>query len=165
IMVGINVESQSEDFPKAVGGGADYVFTMNTYAKNIEATELTKPFLDSYISRYKQMPSYTADTYSMIKHILVPVIEETGSLDSEKIIPIMEEKEFLVPSGIIKWTQNHDLTWGPGYLTSLGVQWQKGELLGVWPNGWVPAPGAPAITYKGMVPIKIPPALYEKYKK
>ncbi len=30
----------------------------------------------------------------------------------------------------------HDLTWGPGYLTSLGGQWQDGKFVGVWPNKW-----------------------------
>jgi branched-chain amino acid transport system substrate-binding protein len=42
-------------------------------------------------------------------------------------------------------------------MTGLGVQWQDGKLVGVWPNKWVAAPGAPEITYKGLVPYKIPP--------
>ena len=52
-----------------------------------------------------------------------------------------------------------DPVWGPGYLTSLGVQWQDGELKAVWPNGWE------GIAYPGMVSYKIPPYMAEKYKK
>ena len=59
----------------------------------------------------------------------------------------------------------HDLRWGPGYLTSLGVQWQDGKQIGVWPNKWVAAEGAPEITYKGIQPYKIAPWIIEAYKK
>jgi branched-chain amino acid transport system substrate-binding protein len=59
----------------------------------------------------------------------------------------------------------HELKWGPGYVTSLGVQWQDGKLVGVWPNKWKAVPEAPEITYKGILPYKIPPWMIEKYKK
>jgi hypothetical protein len=50
-------------------------------------------------------------------------------------------------------------------VTSVGVQWQDGELKGVWPNKWKATPEAPELTYKGIVPYKIPPWMEEKYKK
>jgi len=163
--VGINVESQKETFNDATGGMSDGVFTMNTYARNIRQNELTGPFLEGYEKRFGEMPTYTADTYSAIKYTLVPAIEKAGTLDAEAIIPIIEESEVMVPSGKVAYEMDHDLKWGPGYLTSLGVQWQDGKLLGVWPNGWVAAEGAPPVTYEGMVPIKIPQPLIDKYKK
>jgi branched-chain amino acid transport system substrate-binding protein len=64
-----------------------------------------------------------------------------------------------------KGRQTHDLTWGPGYLTGLGAQWQNGKKMGVWPYHWVAAKGAPEVTYKGIVPYKIPPWVLEAYKK
>jgi branched-chain amino acid transport system substrate-binding protein len=102
-------------------------------------------------------------TYAAILHGLTPNIEAAGSLDADKIVARMENQETNVPSGRIKYEKDaqgrptHDLTWGPGYMTGLGVQWQDGKLVGVWPNKWVAAPGAPEITYKGIVPYKIPP--------
>ena len=75
----------------------------------------------------------------------------------------LENREFMVPSGKVKYEKDaqgrptHDLTWGPGYLTGLAGQWQDGKFVGVWPYKWVAAPGAPEVTYKGMVPLKIPP--------
>jgi len=59
----------------------------------------------------------------------------------------------------------HDVRWGPGYVTTIGVQWQDGALKGVWPNQWKATPEAPEITYKGIVPYKIPPWVIETYKK
>jgi branched-chain amino acid transport system substrate-binding protein len=169
--VGINVEAQKDDFWKATQKMSNYVFTMNTYARGIRVNKLTKPFVEGYIERFGEVPTYTADTYGAIKLALVPSIEKVGSLDSDKIVSVLENRVFLVPAGKIKYMKDsegrplHDLTWGPGYLTSLGVQWQDGELKAVWPNKWKLTPDSPAISYKGMVPIKIPPWMIEKYKK
>jgi len=161
--VGINVEAQKDGFWEATKGMGNYVFTMNTYARGIESNERTKTFVDTYIKRFGETPTYTADTYSAILDGLVPSIEAVGSLDADKIVAHLENREYMSPSGKVKYEKDaqgrptHDLTWGPGYLTSLGVQWQDGKLVGVWPNKWVAAPGAPEITYKGMVPLKLPP--------
>jgi branched-chain amino acid transport system substrate-binding protein len=171
VQVGINVEAQKDGFWEATQGQGNYIMTMNTYARDVETNELTKPFVDEYIKRFGEVPAYTADTYMAIKHSLVPAMEATGSLDPEKLIPYMEEHEVLVPSGKAgyykdeKGRHTHDLKWGPGYLTSLGVQWQDGKLVGVWPNKWKATPDAPEITYKGIVPYKIPPWVVEAYKK
>jgi branched-chain amino acid transport system substrate-binding protein len=171
VQVGINVEAQKDGFWQATQGMGNYVITMNTYARGVEYNELTAPFVNEYIKRYGEVPSYTADTYTAIVYGLAPAIEKAGTLDSEKIIPLMEESVHKVPAGVHKYFKDaegrhtHDLTWGPGYLTSLGVQWQDGELKGVWPNQWKATPEAPEITYKGIVPFKIPPWVVEKHKK
>jgi branched-chain amino acid transport system substrate-binding protein len=171
VQVGINVEAQKEGFWDATQGMGNYIMTMNTYARGVEYNELTKPFVEGYIQRFGTVPTYTADTYSAIVHGLKPAIEQTGSLDPEKLIPVMEPSETLVPAGKVAYFKDaeghptHDLKWGPGYLTSLGVQWQDGKLVGVWPNHWKASPDAPEVTYKGLVPYKIPPWMVEKYKK
>jgi len=166
LQVGINVESQKDGFWEATKGMGNYVFTMNTYVRGIEQNELTKPYMDAYIKKYNQTPTYTADTFAAIKYGLVPSIEAVGSLDADKIVAHLESREYKVPSGVVKYEKNkegiytHDLTWGPGYLTSVGCQWQDGKLVGVWPNNWMPDPKNHPnlkVTYKGMVPIKLPP--------
>jgi len=170
-MVGINVEAQKDGFYEATERMGNYVMTMNTYARGVEVNELTKPFVTRYIKRFGEVPTYTTATYDAIIYNLAPVIEQAGTLDADKLIPIMENREYMVPSGNVKYSKDaqgrhlHDLTWGPGYLTSLGVQWQDGKLKGVWPNRWKAAKGAPEITYKGIVPYKIAPWIIKEYKK
>jgi branched-chain amino acid transport system substrate-binding protein len=170
-MVGINVEAQKDSFWEATQGMGNYVMTMNTYARGVEVNELTAPFVNRYIERFGETPTYTADTYTAIIYTLAPVIEEAGTLDADKIVAILENREYTVPSGKIGYMKDaqgrhlHDVKWGPGYLTSLGVQWQDGKLAGVWPNRWKAAEGLPEITYKGIVPYKIAPWIIEKYKK
>jgi branched-chain amino acid transport system substrate-binding protein len=171
VQVGINVEGQKDSFWQATQGMANYVMTMNTYARDVEYNELTKPFVDTYVKKFGETPTYTADTYSAIKYAIVPAIEKVGSLDPDKLVAFMENDEHKVPSGVVGYMKDeqgrplHDLKWGPGYLTSLGIQWQDGQMKGVWPNKWKATPEAPEITYKGIVDYKIPPWVVEAYKK
>ena len=163
VQVGINVEAQKDGFWEATKGMGNYVFTMNTYIRGVEYNELTKPFVEDYYKRFGEVPTYTADTHTAIVEALVPSIEAVGSLDADKIVAHLENREYMVPSGKVKYEKDaqgrptHDLTWGPGYLTSLGGQWQDGKFVGVWPNKWKATPTAPEVTYKGMVPLKLPP--------
>ncbi len=171
VQVGINVEAQKDGFWEATKGMGNYVTTLDTYIMSVEYNELTRPFLDTYHKKFNEVPTYTADTYAAIVHGLVPSIEAVGSLDTDKIIASLENREYLVPAGKVKYMKDaegkplHDLTWGPGYLTSLGVQWQDGKQAGIWPNKWKAAEGAPEVTYKGIVAYKIPPWMIQKYKK
>jgi len=169
--VGINVEAQKDGFWQATQKMGNYVLTTNTYARGVEYNELTKSFVDGYVKKFGETPTYTADTCSAIVHGLAPTIEQAGTLDPDKLVSILENRVYKVPSGTIAYLKNaegrhlHELRWGPGYLTALGVQWQDGELKGVWPNKWKATPEAPDVTYTGMVPYKIPPWMIEKYKK
>jgi branched-chain amino acid transport system substrate-binding protein len=171
MQVGINVEAQKDGFWQATQKMGNYVFTMNTYARGVEYNELTKPFVEGYVKKFGETPTYTADTYAAIKYTLTPVIEKIGTLDPDQLVAVMENDVHKAPSGVVAYLKDaegrplHELRWGPGYETSLGVQWQDGELKGVWPNKWKATPEAPEITYTGMVPIKIPSWMIEKYKK
>lgn len=171
VQVGINVEAQKSGFWEATQGKGDYVMTLNTYCPGVEVNELTKPFIDKYMQRFGEPPTYTADTYTAIVHLLVPAIEKVGSLDADKLVAFLESNEYRTPSGKLAYLKDkdgnhlHDIKWGPGFLTSLGVQWQDGKQVGVWPNKWKAAEGAPEITYKGIKPYKIAPWVIKKYKK
>jgi len=171
VQVGINVEAQKDGFWGATQGMGNYVMTLNTYARGVEVNELTPRFVNTYIKRFGEVPTYTADTYAAIIYGLAPTIEEAGTLNADKIVAILENREYAVPSGKIGYLKDaqgrhlHELKWGPGYLTSLGVQWQDGKLVAVWPNRWKAAKGVPEITYKGVVPYKIAPWVIKEYKK
>jgi branched-chain amino acid transport system substrate-binding protein len=169
--VGINVEAQKEGFWQATQGMGNYVMTSDTYARGVEYNELTKPFVEGYIKRFGEVPTYTADTYAAIVYGLAPTIEQAGTLDSDKIVSILENRVYKVPGGTVKYMKDaegkplHDLTWGPGFLTGIATQWQDGKIMGVWPYKWKLTPESPEVTYKGIVPIEIPPWMVQKYKK
>jgi branched-chain amino acid transport system substrate-binding protein len=170
MQVGINVEAQKAEFWQATRGMGNYVITSNTYAHGVERNELEKPFVEGYFKRFGEVPTYTADTYASIVYNLVPSIEQAGTLDSDAVVAVMENRVYKVPSGTVKYMKDnlgrptHDLTFGPGYLTGLAIQWQDGKIAAVWPNHWKPAPGVD-VTYKGMHDIQIPPWMISYYKK
>jgi branched-chain amino acid transport system substrate-binding protein len=171
MQVGINSEASKDDFWQATRGSCNYIVTSTTFCRGVEANENTKHFVEGYFKQYGQTPSYTAGTYDSIIYTLVPTIEQVGSLDPDKIVVALENREFKNSSSTIKYAKDvdgrplHDLTWGPGYATGLVIQWQDGHQRGVWPNKWKLTPDSPEVTFKGMVPIKIPPWMIEKYKK
>jgi branched-chain amino acid transport system substrate-binding protein len=171
VQVGINTEAQKDSFLQATQGKGDYAMTLNTYCQGVEVNELTKPFVDAYVKRFGETPTYTADTYSAIMYALTPTIEEAGTLKPDRLVSILENRVYKVPSGTVKYTKDsegrplHDLTWGPGYLTTIATQWQDGKQVGVWPYKWKLTPDSPEVTYKGIVPFKMPPWVIEKYKK
>jgi branched-chain amino acid transport system substrate-binding protein len=171
VQVGINVEAQKDGFWQATQGMGNYVITSNTYARGLEVNELTKPFVEGYVKKFGETPTYNAGTYDAIFFALAPTIEQAGTLDPDKIVSILEERTYKVSTGIIKYMKDaegrplHDITFGPGFQTGIATQWQDGKLAAVWPNKWKATPEAPEVTYKGIVPIKLPPWVIEKYKK
>jgi branched-chain amino acid transport system substrate-binding protein len=158
--VGINVEAQKDGFWAATEGKGNYAVSITTFVRGVSYNELTQPFIEKYIKRFGELPTYTAVTHDAIKDVLVKAIEEAGAIDAEKLIPILEKGDFKgAGAPKTKFDKNHDLVFGPGYATGITFQWQDGKMKGWWPNGWE------GVTYEGMVPYKIPPWMIEKYKK
>ncbi|MGB6066197.1 MAG: ABC transporter substrate-binding protein [Desulfomonilaceae bacterium] len=156
-LVGINVEAQKDGFWDATNGNGNYSNTVGTYAR-VKITDKTIPFFDEYKKRFKEAPNYTAATHDAI-YILKNAIEKGGTLDSDKLVPILEKTDLKESSARIEFTKDHDVRFGPGYATSVGTEWQDGKNLCVWPNGWE------GVKYEGTVPYKLPPAMVEYYKK
>jgi len=155
--VGINVMAQADDFFVNTGGFGNYEMTLNTLARDVELTEKTLPFIEAFIAETGEMPTYNAGTYDAL-YVLKEAIERADSVDMDDIVVELENTDYNSVAGRIVFDDNHDLTWGPGYVTALGVQWQDGELKGVWP----PADGSwNGVAYEGIVDYQLPPWVVE----
>lgn len=159
--VGINVEAQKGDFLNVTGGYGAYETTLNTYAR-VEITDQTIPFYDSFVAKFGEIPIYTAGTYEAL-YILKAAIESADTLDKDAVVTALEATDRTGTAGRIVFmgtdtTTPHDVTWGVGYVTGLGVQWQDGELVCVWPN----AGGSLGdLEYEGTVDYILPPWVVE----
>lgn len=159
--VGINVEAQKGDFLDVTGGYGAYETTLNTYAR-VNITDDTIPFFDSFVEEVGEVPIYTAGTYEAL-YILKAAIESADTLDADAVVTALEATDLIGPAGRLVYMGTdtatpHDITWGPGYVTGLGVQWQDEELVCVWPN----AGGALGeLEYEGTVDYILPPWVVE----
>ena len=155
--VGINVMAQADDFFVNTGGFGNYEMTLNTLARDVALTEKTLPFIEAFIAETGEMPTYNAGTYDAL-YVLKEAIERADSVDMDDIVVELENTDYNSVAGRIVFDDNHDVTWGPGYVTALGVQWQDGELKGVWP----PADGSwNGVAYEGIVDYQMPPWVVE----
>jgi len=143
VAFGINVEAQKDGFWQATAGKGNYVATLDTLAE-VEMTPKTIPFVKAFKERYKKSPTYNAGTYDAIL-ILKTAIEQAGTTDADKLVPVIEKMEHVGAGSTASWDKNHDLIWAVGKTAGIGVQWQDGEKVAFWP---------PQI--KGMKPFKMP---------
>jgi len=155
--VGINVESQKSGFWEATSGKGEYTLTVNTLAR-IKITDKTIPFYDKYLKLYKEAPNYTAGTYDAL-YLIKDAVERAGTTSSDKVVAELEKTDTHDTAGRVVFDKSHDVTWGPGYVTSVGTQWQDGQMVCVWPYNWE------GVTYEGSVPYKLPPWVVEHWKK
>ena len=155
--VGINVMAQADDFFVNTGGFGNYEMTLNSLARDVALTEKTLPFIEAFIAETGEMPTYNAGTYDAL-YVLKEAIERADSVDMDDIVVELENTDYNSVAGRIVFDDNHDVTWAPGYVTALGVQWQDGELKGVWP----PADGSwNGVAYEGIVDYQLPPWVVE----
>ena len=155
--VGINVEAQKTGFWDATGGKGNYATTINTYAR-VKITDKTIPFYDEYLAKFKEAPNYTAGTHDAL-YVLKDAIEKAGTLNADKLVPMLEKTKLIVAAGNLVFDKTHDVTWGPGFVTALGTQWQDGKNMAIWPHNWN------KISYEGTVPFKLAPWVIDHWKK
>jgi branched-chain amino acid transport system substrate-binding protein len=180
VVMGIISQAGTLKYYEATQGMGDYVMTSTLYTQDLEINELTKPFVDNYFQRYKEIPQYTALTHTIIRYELLPSIEKAGSLDPEVLIPYLESNISHSPGGVAAFGRDelgrptHELVWGPNFTTGIAAQWQDGKLLPVWPYFkwmspyWEFSVEPPAkehdLSIKGLVRFKIAPWVLEAYK-
>ncbi len=150
--VGINVEAQDGGFWEATGALGNYETTLNMYAR-VNITDQTISFVDKFTDRIGGPPTYNAGTYEAL-YVLKTAIENAGTLDSDAIVTELEQTDRTGTAGRIVFTENHDLTWGPGYVTAIGVQWLDGDMRAVWPP---PGGEWQDVAYEGTVEYLLPP--------
>jgi branched-chain amino acid transport system substrate-binding protein len=131
VAFGINVEAQKDGFWQATAGKGNYVATLDTYAE-VEMTPTTIPFVKAFKERFHKSPTYNAGTYDAIG-LLKVAIEKAGTLDADKLVPVIEKEKFVGTGAILEFDKAHDPIWGIGKDTGIAVQWQDGKKVPFWP--------------------------------
>ncbi|MDY7037468.1 MAG: ABC transporter substrate-binding protein [Thermodesulfobacteriota bacterium] len=160
--VGYIIDGFSKGFWKATGGKCDYLTFWNAYGR-VEITDKSIPHWDNTLNKTGDIPSLHTGTYDVI-YILKNAVERAGTLESDAVVAALEKTDFHGPKGRIAFHQMgykwpHDAIWGIGYQTYVGLQWQKGKLMTVWPTGQAVLGNKKweGLRYKGTVDYQLPP--------
>lgn len=166
---GSNIEGMSKRHWGATGGMCEYEATWQWYG-GVAITEKTIPFFDKYLKEFGDYPTHPSATYDGI-YVLKEAIERAGTLETDAVLAELEKTDYRGALGRIVFTPReskwpHDIIWGPGFATALGVQWINGKQMVVWPDGgpvlgdqkWV------GVRYKGTVDYKLPPWMTKYWK-
>lgn len=166
--VGWNVDAMDLGFWKSSGGKGEYEATWRLISR-VKITDKTIPFFDKYTRMYVQPPQPSA-IYETL-YILKDAIEKAGTLDSAALVVQLENTNHVGVLGRFVFTSKsspypHDVTYGPGYVTGVGIQWVGGEQVTFWPNGG-PVLGDKAwvgLKYEGTKNYVLPPWVIKYWK-
>jgi|GEM_PF-1001128 branched-chain amino acid transport system substrate-binding protein len=159
ILLGVNNPIASPEAWEKTEGRAEFETTgFAAPVIKYPVTDEVVPWTEKYVSKYGvEGINQAADTYEALQ-VIFQAIEKAGTTDADKLVQVMEENEFNVLRGKVKFSKkNHDhMAWlGPPYkvdspLGGLVGQWQKVDgtpkIVVVWPqpignpDDWKPAP-------------------------
>ncbi len=169
VPIGFNVGAYEKAYWDRTGGMCEYETLYSLFAR-VPITEKSIPFWDGYVKKTGDYPSTQAGSYSCV-YVIKEAIERAGTLETEAVIRALEKTNYAGVNGKYaffprdhKWP--HDLIFGPNHYISLGVQWRKGDLVVVWPDGNA-ALGDQAwkdVKFEGTREFELPPWMVEYWK-
>ena len=131
VAFGINVEAQKDEFWGATAAKGQFVSTLDTFSE-VEVTPKMVPFVKAFKARFKRSPAYTAATYDGIV-MLKDAIEKAGTIDADKLVPVLEKMEHVGAAYTLTFDKRHDPVWAIGKTSGIAVQWQDGKKVPFWP--------------------------------
>jgi branched-chain amino acid transport system substrate-binding protein len=133
LVTGYTVMAQSDRFWEQTEGRAQGFMTWK-HGVRAPISPKTIPYWDSYAKKYGHVPgAYTNfATYDGV-YILADAIKRVGTLDSEALVKALEATDYVGVSGRIKFSNRHDPEAGAEFLPFTYVQWNKGDIVTVWP--------------------------------
>jgi len=134
LVTGYTVMAQSDRFWEQTEGRAQGFMTWK-HGVRAPISAKTIPYWDKYTKKYGHVPgAYTNfATYDGV-YILVDAIKRTGNLDSDALVKALEATDYAGVSGRIKFSKRHDPEAGPEFVPFTYIEWNKGEMVTVWPS-------------------------------
>ena len=138
-MYGVSSQATNSTFWTDTNGATDGVIFQMVSAPDVAVTPKTVPFAKKYQAKYGNLPGYAAYTAYDDVFMWADAIKRAGGTDPDKIVTAMEKTDYVGTIGRIVFlpkedTFAHGMKIGPGYITGLMVQWQKGNPVTVWPT-------------------------------
>src|ERR1700734_2806979 len=148
-MFGVASQATNSTFWKDTNGATEGVIYQGVSGPGVAVTPKTLPFVDAFVKKFGNNPSYCGYTAYDDVYIIADAIKRAGSLDSDKLVDAMEKTDYVGTIGRVQFLPQgdphvHGLKTGPGFITGLMLQWQNGKQINMWPaalaNGKVEFP-------------------------
>jgi branched-chain amino acid transport system substrate-binding protein len=144
IPYGINVEAMKQGFWNLTQGACEYFAMIDTMGTRTPITPEAVAFWDTHVEKFGQAPvTNSFSAYSTIM-ALAEAVNRAGTIDSNVVIPALEQLETDTMLGRLRFTQHHEAyvsdeclgpTWPqPRYLRAFSIQWQKGVKAVTYPE-------------------------------
>jgi branched-chain amino acid transport system substrate-binding protein len=138
-MFGISSQATNSTFWKDTNGATEGVLYQAVSGPGVAVTAKTLPFVDAFVKKYGNNPSYAGYTSYDDVYIIADAIRRANSTDSDKIVAAMEKTDYVGTIGRVAFKPKgdphvHGLKTGPGFITGLMLQWQDGKQVNVWPK-------------------------------
>src|ERR1700760_752999 len=137
-MFGIASQATNSTFWKDTNGANDGVIYQGVSGPGVAVTPKTLPFVEAFVKKYGNTPSYCGYTAYDEVYYLADAIKRAGSSDSDKIVDAMEKTDYVGTIGRVQFLPKgdphvHGLKTGEGLITGLMLQWQDGKQVNMWP--------------------------------
>jgi branched-chain amino acid transport system substrate-binding protein len=138
-MFGVASQATNSTFWKDTNGATEGVLYQGVSGPGVAVTPKTLPFVDAFVKKNGNTPSYAGYTAYDDVYIIADAIKRAGSTDSDKLVTAMEATDFVGTIGRVQFLPKgdphvHGLRIGAGYITGLFLQWQDGKQVNVWPK-------------------------------
>ena len=137
-MFGISSQATNSTFWKDTNGATDGVLYQGVSGPDVAVTPKTLPFVESFVKKYGNAPSYCGYTAYDDVYIIADAIHRAGSTDSDKLVAALEKTDYVGTIGKVEFLPQgdphvHGLRTGAGFITGLMLQWQNGVQVNLWP--------------------------------
>ena len=138
-MFGISSQATNSTFWKDTNGATESILYNAVSGPGVAVTPKTLPFVDAYVKKYGNTPSYSGYTAYDEVYMIADAVRRAGSTDSDKLVAAMEATDYIGTVGRVAFLSKgdphvHGLRTGPGYITGLMLQWQDGKQRNMWPK-------------------------------
>jgi len=138
-MFGVSSQATSSTFWKDTNGATEGVVFQTPAAPDVAVTPKTIPYSQAYFKRYGVTSAYCGYTTYDEVYMIADAVKRAGSTDPDKLVEAMEKTDHVGTIGRIQFYNKderftHAMKTGPGLVTGLMLQWQKGKQVTVWPT-------------------------------
>ena len=138
VLAGFNAQAGASNFWQHSNGATEGVITWNAGAPGAAVTPKSIPFIKAYVKKFGTTPTLEAYMTYDSMYALKAAIERAHSTKPDALVQALEKTDIVGSMGHVKYYGRkarftHDVQYGEHLVSGVGIQWQKGKQVAIWP--------------------------------